>query len=186
MRGFVPRLGFPVRFFFLAVVVLLASPLLSGQSRVGWRSANSSELEAVLPTRAPVEKERIETEMRTASGIINTRGKIIAGVVLITAGYSADGKYSHFFLLQSPITIGDVTLSPGSYVLGWNRVSAGLVVHFYDATTGAERTSATAHQMAPGTRVEAFRIWPPGTRSILQIGRFELVYGLPEAEKVPN
>jgi hypothetical protein len=186
VRGFVLRLGFPVRFFFLAVVVLFASSSLSGQSRVGWRSASLSELEAVLPTRAPVEKERIETEMRTASGIVNAQGKIIAGVVLITAGYSADGKYSHFFLLQSPITIGDVTLSPGSYVLGWNRVSAGLVVHFYDATTGAERTSATAHQMAPGTRVEAFRIWPPGTRSILQIGRFELVYGLPESEKVPN
>jgi hypothetical protein len=186
VRGFVLRLGFPVRFFFLAVVVLFASSSLSGQSRVGWRSASLSELEAVLPTRAPVEKERIETEMRTASGIVNAQGKIIAGVVLITAGYSADGKYSHFFLLQSPITIGDVTLSPGSYVLGWNRMSAGLVVHFYDATTGAERTSATAHQMAPGTRVEAFRIWPPGTRSILQIGRFELVYGLPDSEKVPN
>jgi hypothetical protein len=186
MRGFVLRLKFPVRFFFLAVIVLLASPLLSGQSRVVWRAANPSELEAALPTRAPVEKERIETEMRTASGIINAQGKIIAGVVLITAGYSADGKYSHFFLVQSPIAIGNVTLSPGSYVLGWNRVSAGLVVHFYDATTGAERTSATAHQMAPGARVEAFRIWPPGTRSILQIGRFELAYSLPDSEKVLN
>jgi hypothetical protein len=186
MRNSVLRLGLLVQFFFLMVMVPLASPLLLGQSRVVWRAASSSELEAALPARAPVEKERIETEMRTASGIVNSQGKIIAGVVLITAGYSADGKYSHFFLVQSPITIGDVTLSPGSYVLRWNRVSAGLVVHFYDAATGTERTSATAHQMAPGGRVEAFRIWPPTTRSILQIGRFELAYGLPDQEKVPN
>jgi hypothetical protein len=52
------------------------------------------------------------------------------------------------------------------------------MVHLYDATTGAERVSAIAHQMAPGTRVVAFRIWPPGERSILQIGRFELPYSL--------
>ena len=52
--------------------------------------------------------------MRTASGIIDSHGKLIAGVVLITAGYSADGKYSHYFLVQSPINIGDAALAPGS------------------------------------------------------------------------
>ena len=166
----------------LLLALLLPSPCLHAQSKTGWRTASTSELETVLPTRAPVEKERIETEMRTASGIISTRGKIIAGVVLITAGYSADGKYSHFLLIQNPIMIGDVTLSPGSYVLGWNRVDAGLIVHIYEAATGAERVSATARQMAIGTRVEAFRIWPPGERSILQIGRFELAYNLKNPE----
>ena len=167
---------------FLLLPLLPASPLLPGQAKTGWRAANASELEGALPTRASVGKERIETEMRTASGIINSRGRIIAGVVLITAGYSADGKYSHFLLIQSPIMIGEVTLSPGSYVLGWNRVDAGLIVHIYEAATGAERVSATARQMAIGTRVEAFRIWPPGERSILQIGRFELAYNLKNPE----
>ncbi len=120
--------------------------------------------------------------MRTASGIINSRGKVIAGVVLITAGYSAAGKYSHFLLIQSPITIADVTLAPGSYVLGWSREDAGLSVHIYDAATGVERVSAIARQMAVGTRVEAFRIWPPTDRSIMQIGRFELAYELKEPD----
>jgi hypothetical protein len=163
---------------FLLLTLLFASPFLHAQAKAAWRTATASELEAALPARAPVEKERIETEMRTASGIINSHGRIIAGVVLITAGYSADGKYSHFLLIQSPIMIGDVTLSPGSYVLGWNRVDAGLFVHIYEAATGVERVKATARQMAVGTRVEAFRIWPPGERSILQIGRFELAYSL--------
>ncbi len=120
--------------------------------------------------------------MRTASGIINSHGKIIAGVVLITAGYSADGKYSHFLLIQSPITIGEVTLATGSYVLGWNRADAGLIVHIYEAATGAERVSGTARPMAVGTRVVSFRIWPPGERSIVQIGRFELAYNVKDSE----
>jgi hypothetical protein len=127
-----------------------------------------------------VEKERIETEMRTASGIIDSRGKLIAGVVLITAGYSADGKYSHYFLVQSPITIGNVALSPGSYVIGWQRGEDSLSVTFYDAATGARRGSATAHKISTGSRVESFRLWPPAEHSILQIGRFSLPYTLVE------
>jgi hypothetical protein len=169
---------------FLSLTLLLFSPALRAQPTSGWRTASASELEAALPARAPVEKERIETEMRTASGIINPRGKIIAGVVLITAGYSADGKYSHFLLVQSPITIGDVALSPGSYVLGWVRTEAGLMVHLYDAATGVERVSAVARQMATGTRVVAFRIWPPAEGSMLQIGRFALAYTLPDSGSV--
>ena len=176
------RVHFRIRSFFLLLTLLYVGPLLHAQVKTVWRSASSSELEAALPVRAAVEKERIETEMRTASGIINSHGKIIAGVVLITAGYSADGKYSHFLLIQSPMMIGDVTLSPGSYVLGWNRVDAGLLVHIYEAATGIERVSAVAHQMSAGSRVEAFRIWPPGERSILQIGRFELGYNLRDPE----
>jgi hypothetical protein len=131
-----------------------------------------------LPLRALVEKERIETEMRTASGIINSHGKVIAGVVLITAGYSADGKYSHYLLVQAPITIDGVLLGPGTYVFGWRRSAEGLVVKFYEAPTGLERGTVTAHLMPQGTRVESFRLWPPQDRSILQMGRFSLPYRL--------
>lgn len=157
---------------------ILAIPSLGAQTKPAWRSATTEELKAVLPARAPVQKERIETEMRTASGIINSNGKVIAGVVLITAGYSADGKYSHFLLVQSPITIGEISFAPGSYVFGWQRTDDGLVVKFYDAATGTDRGTATAHRMAQGTRVESFRMWPPGDQSILQIGRFSLPYRL--------
>jgi hypothetical protein len=139
------------------------------------------ELMTVLPSRAPVQKERIETEMRTASGIVNARGKFIAGVVLITAGYSADGKYSHYLIVQSPITIADIALAPGSYVFGWQRTEDTLLVKFYEATTGMERGTATAHRMPQGTRVESFRLWPPADQSILQIGRFSLTYRLGES-----
>ena len=65
--------------------------------------------------------EHIETEMRTASGIVDERGHFIAGVVLITAGYSAEGKYSHYLIVQAPVGIGGVSLKPGEYAFGWTR-----------------------------------------------------------------
>lgn len=163
---------------FVLVLSMLVTPLLGAQAKPGWRPATPEELKAVLPLRAPVEKERIETEMRTASGIINSHGKVIAGVVLITAGYSADGKYSHYLLVQAPIAIADVSLVPGSYVFGWQRSDEGLVVKFYEAATGLDRGTATAHRLPQGNRVESFRFWPPQDQSILQIGRFSLPYRL--------
>lgn len=163
----------------LAVALLLLPVLpatLHAQPKSTWRSATAAELQSALPARAQVEKERIETEMRTASGIINSQGKIIAGVVLITAGYSADGKYSHYFLVQAPITVGSVSLPAGNYVLGWQRSEDNLIVKFYDAATGEERGTAAAHRLPTGSRVESFRIWPPSDRPFIQIGRFALSY----------
>ncbi len=167
----------PVRSLAVALLLFSMLPLaFSAPPKSSWRSATSAELKSALPARAQVEKERIETEMRTASGIINSQGKIIAGVVLITAGYSADGKYSHYFLVQSPITIGDVALPAGNYVLGWQRSEDSLIVKFYDAATGEERGTTAAHRLPSGSRVESFRIWPPSDRQFIQIGRFALSY----------
>src|ERR1039457_3646740 len=105
------------------VFLLLLSPLVQvvQAQKTAWRQATDAELASLLPARAHVVKEHIETEMRTASGIVNGRGRFIAGVVLITAGYSADGKYSHYLVVQTPIRIGGVALKPGEYVSGWVR-----------------------------------------------------------------
>jgi hypothetical protein len=157
---------------------VLSASSIGAQVKPGWRSATTEELKAVVPLRAPVEKERIETEMRTASGIVNSQGKFVAGVVLITAGYSADGKYSHYLIVQAPISIANIAFAPGSYVFGWQRTDEGLAVKFYEATTGIERGTATAHRLPQGSSVESFRLWPPGDQSILQIGRFSLPYRL--------
>ena len=165
---------------FVLLLSMLVAPSLGAQTKSGWRSATVEELTAVLPARAPVEKERIETEMRTASGIVSARGKVIAGVVLITAGYSADGKYSHYLIVQSPVTIADIAFAPGAYVFGWQRADDGLAVKFYEAASGTLLGTATARRMSQGTRVESFRLWPPGDQSILQIGRFSLPYRLSE------
>ena len=160
---------------FLAVLALQA-----GAQRATWRQATPAELASVLPARAPVENEHIETEMRTASGIVDEHGRFIAGVVLITAGYSAEGKYSHYLVVQAPVEIGGVTLKPGEYAFGWNREDGAdtLKVHFNQAGTGALIGTTDAHRILGSTRVESLRIWPPGEKAMIQIGRFGVPYKL--------
>lgn len=168
----------------LAFVFLLA--LCAGFSATAaaqknsWRQASDAELASLLPARAPVEKEHIETEMRTASGIVDARGHYIAGVVLITAGYSAEGKYSHYLVVQAPIRIGSVHLKPGEYVFGYAHSANGINVHFHVAATGALVGSADAKRLPGAPRVESLHIWPPGDRSLFQIGRFGVQYELGE------
>lgn len=162
------------------LAALFACIPASAQHRA-WHQATPAQLAAILPDRAPVEKEHIETEMRTATGITDGHGHFIAGVVLLTAGYSAEGKYSHYLVVQAPIEVGGVLLKPGDYAFGWVRADDGeaLNVHFNVATTGALVGQAVAHLMTSQTRVESIHIWPPD-RAILQIGRFSIPYQIRE------
>ena len=145
-----------------------------------WRRATDTELGSLLPARAPVEKEHIETEMRTAPGIVDRHGHFIAGVILITAGYSAEGKYSHFLVVQVPIKIGGVMLKPGEYVFGYTHQSDLLSVHFNVASTGILVGTTEAHILPPRTLVESLHIWPPADKPLFQIGRFGIPYELGE------
>lgn len=169
------------RTILLGVLVSFAAFGAAAQ-KPAWRQATPTELQSVLPSRAPVESERIETEMRTASGIVDGRGHFIAGVVLITAGYSADGKYSHYLVVQAPVEIGGVALKPGEYAFGWTREDGGdtLTVHFNEAATGALVGTANAHRILGSSRVESLRIWPPDDKSMIQIGRFGIPYKVGE------
>jgi hypothetical protein len=157
---------------FIAGVLLLCGQSAQAQKST-WRQATDAELASLLPARAPVEKEHIETELRTASGIVNGKGQFIAGVVLLTAGYSADGKYSHYLLVQAPVRIGGIALKPGEYVFGWTRA---LSVHFHEAATGKLIGTADAHRIGGSSRVESLHIWPPADKSLIQIGRFGIGY----------
>jgi hypothetical protein len=169
------------RFFQASFVVAAALGFaIAPACAQGWRQATQTELASVLPSRAPVVSEHIETEMRTASGIVDEHGRYIAGVVLITAGYSADGKYSHYLLVQAPVRIGGIALKPGEYVFGWTRADNGesLSVHFNDAATGALVGTTDAHWIAGTGRIESLHIWPPQDKTLIQIGRFGIPYKL--------
>lgn len=164
------------------LALLLAPSALHAQPE-GWRVATPDELKSVIPARAPVISERIETEFRTASGITDGNGHFIAGVVMITAGYSAEGKYSHYFIVQAPVRVGDLDLSRGDYVFGYTRSDNALKVSFYEAATGKSVGQVDAQRNTGITRVESFRIWPPRgaagePRSVIQIGRFSFPYTL--------
>lgn len=162
------------------IIPFLFAGLLIAQSQgattSSWRPATESELKGIIPPRAPVEKERIETELRTASGITDGKGRYVAGVVLITAGYSADGKYSHFFLTQVPLKIGDFTLKPGEYVFGWHKNEDSLTVTFYEAQSGKLLGAVDAVRNSRIGRIESFHIFAPSEKPIIQIGRFGFTY----------
>ena len=167
----------------LALVFMLPLTMLAQgkgmPAKRDWRAATPAELAAVLPARAPVEKEHIETEMSTATGVIDSHGRVVAAVVLITAGYAANGKYYYYLLAQAPIRIGeDIALEPGAYAIGWTRATDGLLVHVYEAETGVPRGTVTAHPINQPLPIVPVKLWPPSERSIIQIGRFALPYSL--------
>ncbi len=172
-----------VRLAILASALLLvvdAGPVSGGQSR--WRAATAGELRAVIPARAPVIKENIETEFRTATGVTDGRGRFIASVVMITAGYSAEGNYSHFFITQVPLDFGNVHLAPGQYVFGYKRAGDDtLRLSFYLASSGEPVGTADAHRDRGNYSVTSLLINPPvGGKAALQLGRFFLEYRVAE------
>lgn len=161
----------------LPMLMMFAAPAsLAAGIASTWRQATKSELQTYLPARAPVIKERIETEMPAASGIINGKDQFVGGVVLITAGYSAEGKYSHYFLTQVPIEVGQLKLSAGQYILGYVRHNDELEVKFYEAISGKLLGEVTATLDRATHGVYAFKVWPPEQHSMIQIGRFVFPY----------
>ena len=161
------------------LIVAAAAMTAAMPARARWRTATPDELRRVIPARAPVIKENIETEFRTASGVIDNRGRFIAGVVMITAGYSAEGKYSHFFFTQVPLRVGELDLPAGQYVFGYTRAGDDSIrVSFYRAATGEAVGDAEARRSTrKGTGVRSLLINPPtGGKANIQIGRFLLEY----------
>ncbi len=133
----------------------------------------------MIPERAPVLAERVETESTSASGIVSSDGRFIAAAVLITAGYSANGKYSDYLVTQVPLKIEGKVLPPGGYLLGWVSSADGLQVTISEATTGRVLLQTLATKSPLLHHVEQIRIWPPPQQTMIQLGRFELNYTLP-------
>jgi len=165
----------------LSVLALVCSVSVFA-SGLAWRQATEKELRAVIPARAVIEKERIETEFRTASGVTDGQGKFIAGAVLITAGYAAEGKYSHFLIAQVPVWVGGVALPPGEYVFGYKRVDDETVeVKFYEASSGKPLGTVKAQKEARRGPIRSLLITPPANnKGTMQIGRFVFDYRLTE------
>ena len=156
------------------VSALLAVSCVSAQVHdptLNWRAATSQELVTVIPARAQVIHERIETEGYSNTGITDGHAHFVAATVLITAGYAAHGKYSHLLVTQVPLRLdGHLDVAPGSYVLGWDRGTETLQVHVYRAESGEQVGTVEAHSTATRITVVSIRIWPPRERQVLQIG----------------
>ena len=166
--------------FLIPLVLILVSGGFGQVNDHKWRAATEKELKALIPSRVNVENERIETEFRTASGITDGHGKFIAGVVMITSGYSAEGKYTHFFITQIGIKCGDVELRRGEYVFGHKRIDQNtLEVKFYEASTGKHVGDLQASLNPKRGPVRSLIIVPPGAeKPVMKIGRFFFEYAI--------
>jgi hypothetical protein len=162
----------------LVLLAIVVAPAAAQRSR--WRAANEQELRRIVPARAPVINENIETEFRTASGVTDGHGKFISGVVMITAGYSAEGKYSHFFQTQVPLRVGNISMAPGEYVFGYQRTSGDSIkVSFYRAANGEPVGDVEAPVNRKSSMVRSLLITPPSSgKGAIQIGRFVFDYHL--------
>jgi hypothetical protein len=162
----------------IGLLLLLVAAISAAPAR--WRTASSQELRKLIPARAPVVKENIETEFRSASGVTDGKGKFIAGVVMITAGYSAEGKYSHFFINQVALKLGDLTLQPGEYVFGYQRTGNDTIrVSFYKASSGDAIGNVEAHINRKRNLVTSLLITAPqNSKGTIQVGRFIFDYRL--------
>lgn len=138
-----------------------------------------NDLKKAVPERAPVIKENIETEFRTAAGI--THGsKSIFGVVIITAGYEAENKYTHFFKTDSFLKAGEIELPAGEYIFGYRKIDADhLLVSFYKAQTGELVGAVKAKLEQNKGPIYSFFIEPPiDGKGRIFIGRFVFEYNL--------
>jgi hypothetical protein len=165
-----------MKIILLSLLLLTVGPYALGQTT--WRPATEKELEKAIPKQAPVVNEHIETEMRSASGVTDGHGKFIAAVVLITAGYSAEGKYSYFFTTQVPIKVGDIAFSPGDYLFGSKRVQDDtLTITFYEAATGKLLGSVDAKRETKRGAIRSIQVVPPQDgKGSIKIGRFAFDY----------
>lgn len=164
----------------IGVILVLVAGAFAAQGK--WRAATEKELTALLPARAPVEKEQIETELRTASGATNSKGKFFAAVVIITAGYAAEGKYGYFLTAQVPVKMGDLSLPAGEYVFGQRRLDATTIeVKFHGAATGKLLGTVKATRSAISGAIRSILITPPkGGTGSFSLGRFSFPYTISE------
>lgn len=161
---------------------LVGLTMVSALAQGRWRAATEKELSSLLPARAPVEKEQIETEMRTASGVTNGKGKFFAAVVIITAGYAAEGKYGYFLTAQVPVKAGDVSLPAGAYVFGQRRLDETTIeVTFHEAASGKLVGTVKATRGATSGAIRSILIAPPkGGTGGFSLGRFSFPYTISE------
>ena len=162
----------------LIVFLFLAAFSLSVMAQ-DWRKMTDAELKGSVPEKAPVIKEQIETEFRTASGITNGKSNML-GVVIITAGYEADGKYTHFFRTGADVKLGDIDLTAGDYIFGYRRIdSDSLRVTFYHAKSGELVGELKASVERKKGGIYSFLITPPSVRAgKIYIGRFYFDYSI--------
>ena len=136
---------------FVLLCSILVTSSLGAQTKPAWRSATADELKSCVALARPGgERNALKPRCVPPPASSIPMGSSLPAwclslqVTRPTANTLTTSSSRR--LSRSPTSL----LPPGSYVFGWQRTEDGLVVKFYEATTGTERGTATAHRMAAG------------------------------------
>lgn len=161
----------------ILTILFMTAAFALGAFAQDWRKMTEAELKKTVPDKAPVIRESIETEFRTASGITDGKQSVF-GVVIITAGYEADGKYTHYLKTDTAIKVGDLPLAKGEYIFGSQRIDGEtLRVTFYKAGDGELLGATKARVEKAKGAIYSILIAPPTAKQgKIYIGRFTFEY----------
>jgi hypothetical protein len=109
---------------FLTHFSLIAAMLLVTGSAVAQERATiltGAELTRVVPTSFYFQGLSAPTQMRNSAAVRFGKNRYVIVALVDTSGYSADvrAKYVGFLITDSPIKIGDESLTPGAYGFGF-------------------------------------------------------------------
>jgi hypothetical protein len=104
----------------LLIAALVALPLAASAQAPG-TILHAPEAQKLLPDAVYYAGKSANTQLRNSAGIHYADGHNILAVLVDTSGYSTSvqEKYQGYLLTEVPLVIGDHTLVPGAYGVGF-------------------------------------------------------------------
>jgi hypothetical protein len=105
---------------FLLIAALVGLPLTASAQAPG-TILHAPEAQKLLPEAVYYAGKSANTQLRNSAGIHYSDGHNILAVLVDTSGYSTSvqEKYQGYLLTEVPLVIGDHTLVPGAYGVGF-------------------------------------------------------------------
>jgi hypothetical protein len=102
------------------IAALIALPLAASAQTPG-TILHAPEAQKLLPDAVDYAGKSANTQLRNSAGIHYSDGHNILAVLVDTSGYSTSvqEKYQGYLLTEVPLFIGDHTLVPGAYGIGF-------------------------------------------------------------------
>jgi hypothetical protein len=104
----------------LLIAALIALPLAASAQAPG-TILHAPEAQKLLPDAVYYAGKSANTQLRNSAGIHYSDGQYTLAVLVDTSGYSTavQEKYQGYLLTEVPLGIGDHTLPPGAYGIGF-------------------------------------------------------------------
>jgi len=169
-----PRSLRSVSSFVFAVLVALP---LAASAQIPGTILHAPEAGKLLPDAVYYAGKTANTQLRNSAGIHYSDNRYVLAVLVDTSGYSTSiqEKYQGYLLTEVPLSIGDHSLLPGAYGIGF------VGDHFVVTDIGGHDllTSMATHddQMQRPLPLQILGPWPLQRDSHVSSGAWRLCFG---------